>query len=136
MRLLSVLLSALTLLPSVLASTESSVAAKKSTKFNALVSSSKSRRGVIELTDALYDELTTGPRNFTAVVLLTALEARINCHLCREFSPEFDLLAKSWDVAHKAEGGLYFAELDFANAKTTFQKVFAPPPWSQFEHAS
>ncbi|KAL0638867.1 oligosaccharyl transferase subunit ost3/OST6 [Maublancomyces gigas] len=122
MRLLSVLLSALTLLPSALASAESPTA-RKISKFNAIVSSSKSRRGLIELTDTLYDDLTTGPRNFTAVVLLTALEARIGCNLCREFAPEFDLLAKSWNTAHKDGGGLFFAELDFANARTTFQKL-------------
>lgn len=132
MRLLSVLLSALTLLPSALASAESPTA-RKISKFNAIVSSSKSRRGLIELTDTLYDDLTTGPRNFTAVVLLTALEARIGCNLCREFAPEFDLLAKGWNTAHKDGGGLFFAELDFANARTTFQKVFVLPFSSQLE---
>lgn len=132
MRLLSVLLSALTLLPSALASAESP-AVRKTSKFNTLVSASKSRRGVIELTDSLYDDLTTGSRNFTAVVLLTALEARIGCNLCREFAPEFDLLAKSWNIVHKDEGGLFFAELDFANARTTFQKVFVLLSSSQLE---
>lgn len=122
MRLFSVLLSALSLLP-VLASAGSTAADKKLSKFTALVASSKSRGGLIDLTDSLYDELTTGSRNFTAVVLLTALEARIGCQLCREFAPEFDLLAKSWNKVHKGGDGLFFAELDFANAKTTFQKV-------------
>lgn len=127
MRLFSVLLPALTLLPSVLASAESTTAAaaaKKLSQFTNIVSSSRSSRpGLIDLTDNLYDDLTTGSRNFTAVVLLTALEARIGCNLCREFAPEFELLARSWNKAHKGGDGLFFAELDFANARTTFQKV-------------
>lgn len=130
MRLFSVLLPALTFLPSVLVSAEpTTAAAKKLSQFTTIVSSSKSSRpGLIDLTDSLYDDLTTGSRNFTAVVLLTALESRIGCNLCREFAPEFELLAKSWNKAHKGGDGLFFAELDFANARTTFQKVCPAVP--------
>lgn len=131
MRLLapfSLLLSALSLLPSTLAAPDDSQAAsKKLSKFTALASGPKSKNGLLQLTDTLYEELTTGPRNYTAVVLLTALEARIGCQLCRDFAPEFDLLAKSWNSAHKGPDGLFFGELDFANARTTFQKVYFPP---------
>lgn len=125
MRLLapfSLLLSAASLIPSVFAAPDP-VAAKKLSKFSALASGPKSKNGMLQLTDNLYDELTTGPRDYYAVVLLTALDPRIGCQLCREFQPEYDLLAKSWNRKHKNGDGLFFAEMDFANARATFQKV-------------
>ena len=39
----------------------------------------------LTLDDALYDELTVTPRNYTVVTLLTAGEARFGCQLCKEF---------------------------------------------------
>lgn len=123
---LALLLSAASLLvPTALAAASSSdiAADKKFAKFNALLNTPKHKGGVLQLTDSLYDDLTTGPRNYTAVVLLTALEPRIGCQLCREFGPEYELLAKSWLAEHAPTDGLIFGELDFANARTTFQKL-------------
>ncbi|RPB16552.1 hypothetical protein P167DRAFT_516630 [Morchella conica CCBAS932] len=124
---LVLLLSAASLLvPTALAAAASSsdiAADKKFAKFNALLNTPKHEGGILQLTDSLYDDLTTGPRNYTAVVLLTALEPRIGCQLCREFGPEYELLAKSWAAEHAPTDGLIFSELDFANARTTFQKL-------------
>lgn len=77
----------------------------------------------MKLDDALFTELTTAPRSYSAVVLLTALDQRFSCDLCQEFQPEYELLAKSWIAKHKSSDGLFFGELDFADAKATFQKV-------------
>ena len=104
-----------TLLPTALADS-------KLTKFTSLTTGSK-LKGIVKLDDALYTELTAAPRNYSAVVLLTALDQRYNCALCQEFQPEYELLAKSWIAKHKSGDGLFFGELDFANAKATFQKV-------------
>lgn len=124
---LSLLLaSAASLLPTALAvqstTATDAIVSKKFNKFSTLLNT-KHKGDHLQLTDTLYDDLTTGPRNYTAVVLLTALESRIGCQLCREFGPEYDLLAKSWAVDHTPTDGLFFAELDFANARTTFQKL-------------
>jgi oligosaccharyltransferase complex subunit gamma len=103
-----------------------SFADKKVNKFASLAASARPHKGVIELGDSLYDELTTTPRNYTAVVLLTALDAKFGCQLCKEFQPEYELLAKSWISKHKNSDGLFFGELDFANGKNTFMKVCSP----------
>lgn len=79
----------------------------------------------LRLDDASYDELTTTPRNHSVVVLLTALEARFGCQLCRDFQPEWDLLAKSWAKGDRhGNSRILLGTLDFADGKGTFQKVF------------
>ncbi|KAI9812630.1 MAG: oligosaccharyl transferase subunit ost3/OST6 [Pycnora praestabilis] len=78
----------------------------------------------LKLDDGYYDELTTAPRDYSVVVLLTALEARYGCQLCREFQPEWDLLAKSWNKGDKAgESRVLYGTLDFTDGRQTFQKL-------------
>ena len=78
----------------------------------------------LRLDDASYDELTTNPRNHSLVVLLTALEARFGCQLCREFQPEWNLLGKSWAKGDRhGDSRILLGTLDFADGKGTFQKV-------------
>lgn len=78
----------------------------------------------IELTDSTYDQLTGTPRDYSVAVLLTALEAKFGCQMCKEFQPEWEILAKSWAKGDKlGEGRLLFGTLDFTRGKGTFQKV-------------
>ena len=78
----------------------------------------------LRLDDASYEELTAIPRNHSLVVLLTALEARFGCQLCRDFQPEWDLLGKSWTKGDKhGDSRILLGTLDFADGKGTFQKV-------------
>ena len=78
----------------------------------------------LRLDDTSYNALTAAPRNHSMVVLLTALEARFGCQLCREFQPEWDLLGKSWAKGDKrGESRILLGTLDFAEGKGTFQKV-------------
>lgn len=78
----------------------------------------------LKLDDAAYDELTVTPRNYSAIVLLTALEARFGCKLCKDFQPEWDLLARSWARGDRlGESRTVFGTLDFTDGKGTFQKV-------------
>lgn len=75
----------------------------------------------VKLADASYRELTSAPRDYTAAVLLTALETRFGCQLCREFQPEWDLLARSWVKGDKAgESRVVFGTLDFSDGRDTF----------------
>lgn len=78
----------------------------------------------VPLDDASYDELTVTPRNYTLVALLTAGEARFGCQLCKEFQPEWELLARSWARGDRQGDTRYiFGTLDFIDGKGTFQKV-------------
>ena len=78
----------------------------------------------LKLDDTSYNELTSAPRNYTFVVLLTAVEARFGCQLCRDFQPEWDLIGKSWNRGDRAgETRVLYGTLDFSDGKGTFQKV-------------
>ena len=78
----------------------------------------------LKLDDGLYGQLTTAPRDYSVAVLLTALESRFGCQLCREFQPEWDLLSKSWIKGDKkGESRLIYGTLDFVDGKNTFQSV-------------
>ena len=86
---------------------------------------SKSSSGTpIKLNDASYKEITSLPRDYTAAVLLTALDSRYSCQICREFDPEWKLLSKSWAKGDKAgDSRLVFSVLDFNDGRDTFVSV-------------
>ncbi|KAL8840938.1 MAG: hypothetical protein Q9170_001131, partial [Blastenia crenularia] len=78
----------------------------------------------LKLDDASYERLTAIPRDYSIAVLLTALEARFGCQLCRDFQPEWDVVGKSWIRGdRRGETRLLLGTLDFAEGKGTFQKL-------------
>lgn len=87
----------------------------------------------VKLDDASYEDLTRAPRDFSVVVLLTALEARFGCQMCRDFQPEWEVVAKSW-IRGDRQGvnRVLYGTLDFADGKATFQKVSAAKYYSVF----
>lgn len=103
----------------------SSIAAKKSSvaiyeEFHERFLSS----APLKLDDSAYDVLTKAPRDYGVAVLLTALEARFGCALCRDFQPEWDILSRSWARGDKkGNTRMLFGTLDFTDGKATFQKV-------------
>lgn len=80
----------------------------------------------IELDDSVYEDITSQPRDYHVAILLTALEARYGCELCREFQPEWDVIVNSWNKGNQDETKLVFGSLDFSQGKSTFQKVLYP----------
>lgn len=119
MRLLESLASACVLVASALAADQSSQ--ERFVKF-----SSASRLGTpIQLNDASYRTLTTSPRDYSVAVVLTAMDPRYGCAACREFKPEWDLIASSWTKGdRKQESRLLFGVLDFADGRDTFMSVW------------
>lgn len=100
------------------------LAAKKSSgdRFNDF--RAKSASGPLKLDDATYTQLTKAPRDYSVAVLLTALETRFGCELCRQFQPEWDLLAKSWAKGDReGKSRLVYGTLDFVDGRNTFQSV-------------
>ena len=78
----------------------------------------------LKLNDESYSKYTSKPRDYSVVVLLTALENRFGCALCQSFQSEWELLARSWlkGDANK-ENRLIFGTLDFVNGRNAFQAV-------------
>lgn len=82
----------------------------------------------VKLGDPSYRELTGAPRDYTVAVLLTAMDSRFGCQLCRDFQPEWDLLARSWTGGDKkGESRLVFGTLDFADGRDIFMSVWGSP---------
>lgn len=118
MRFLSVLVASLL-------SAGGALAAKKAAvdRFQDFRTKSQSQNPV-KLDDNLYSRLTNSKRDYSAAVLLTAMDARYGCQLCREFQPEWDLLARSWFKGdRKGESRLIFATLDFSDGRDTFMSL-------------
>lgn len=112
------------LLPLFTFGTLASAAASAVNKFDkfASLASSAPTPGLVELNSRSYDELVSAPRNYTAVVLLTAKDAKFKCTMCKVFQPEYELLAQSWQKKGKTDG-LFITSLDFEKGKDTFMKV-------------
>ena len=118
MRLAS--LTSLILLPYI------SLAAKQDTESSRfeLYHSKSSSHSPLKLDDSIYNDLTKPHRDYSLVVLLTALEARFGCQLCKDFQPEWDIIGKSWTKGDRqGESRVLFGTLDFTDGKMTFQKV-------------
>ena len=97
-------------------------AASASAKFNKY--SALARSGSVELTDSSYEDLIAKPRDFFTAVILTARDARFGCALCREFEPEWTVIARSWNKGSKPDDvHVIFGTLDFSVGQNTFQKV-------------
>ncbi|KAJ5455808.1 uncharacterized protein N7458_004072 [Penicillium daleae] len=85
---------------------------------------SLSRSGPVDLDNAAFEELTNAPRDYYAAVILTAMDVRYGCAMCREFEPEWNLIAKSWNKGNKPDDlKVVFGTLDFDQGKTVFQKL-------------
>lgn len=118
MRLLSSLLGVCLFLG--VSSAEKKSPEQRFNEFHQLSKSSPS----LQLKETSYKSLTSSPRDYSVAVLLTALDARFGCQLCREFQPEWDLLAKSWYKGDEVgESRLLFGSLDFENGKDVFASV-------------
>ena len=78
----------------------------------------------LKLDDATFADLTNASRDYAFVALLTAMPAQFGCQLCRDFQPEFDIVARSWISGDKkGNSKVLFGTLDFPDGKGTFQKV-------------
>ncbi|KAI9799417.1 MAG: hypothetical protein M1825_004517 [Sarcosagium campestre] len=78
----------------------------------------------LKVTDAVYEGLTAGPRDYSVVLLLTAMDARFGCQLCREVHPDWTLIARSWAKGGSAEAArAIFGTVDFSEAKNIFSTL-------------
>ncbi|KAA1099932.1 oligosaccharyl transferase subunit ost3/OST6 [Puccinia graminis f. sp. tritici] len=89
-----------------------------------LIALTKAGKGVAPLNDKLYDEIISGPRNFSVTVVLTALGSQFQCQPCQIFDLEYQLLARQWaKQPTKIRNTHFFAMLDFKEGKNTFTKL-------------
>ncbi|KAI8970368.1 hypothetical protein BDF20DRAFT_121338 [Mycotypha africana] len=96
--------------------------AQASPKKNDIISLSEKGNGLISLNSNTYDRFTEGKRDYGLVVVLTALGSQFKCVPCREFDPEFELVAKSLQK-NKQKNELFMGRLDFMDGQQVFQRL-------------
>ncbi|KAI9493591.1 hypothetical protein BDB00DRAFT_822688 [Zychaea mexicana] len=94
----------------------------KDAKTQRLTGIAKSNNGLIKLNSNTYNQYTEGKRNYGLVVLLTALEEQMRCMPCREFDPEYKLVASSFQKS-KDPTRVFFGHLDFKDGQAVYQKL-------------
>ncbi|GMT21043.1 hypothetical protein PFISCL1PPCAC_12340, partial [Pristionchus fissidentatus] len=63
------------------------------------------------------------PRNYSMMVMFTALSTSVNCPICKPAYDEFFILANSYRYAHADSRSLYFAIVDYEEAPNVFQQM-------------
>uniref|UniRef100_UPI00358F17DD tumor suppressor candidate 3-like n=1 Tax=Myxine glutinosa TaxID=7769 RepID=UPI00358F17DD len=83
-----------------------------------------SRRSVIRLNgDKFRRYVKSPPRNYSVVVMFTALEPQRQCVVCRHASEEMQILANSWRYSGSFSNRLFFAMVDFDEGPDVFQQL-------------
>ncbi|CAK9441586.1 uncharacterized protein LODBEIA_P54540 [Lodderomyces beijingensis] len=70
------------------------------TKDQLLQTVQNSKRKLLPVNDANYETILNGKRDYHVVVFFTSEAPQINCVLCKEIAPEFELIADSWFKDH------------------------------------
>lgn len=101
---------------------------------------------VIKITDSNYEDFLNGAKDYHLVLFLYSTASQINCVLCSEFKPDFELIANSWFQDHpdgvaqedgeETSKNVYFLQAEFLDARKLFgvlelnniPKVYHFPP--------
>ncbi|ORZ18609.1 hypothetical protein BCR42DRAFT_325022 [Absidia repens] len=94
----------------------------KTKKLIKLATENKGSKGVVKLDSNAYFKYTQGKRDYGMVVLLTALGDQFRCVPCREFDPEYKLVASSFQKT-KHSDRVFFGHLDFMDGQAVYQQL-------------
>ncbi|KAI5956349.1 OST3 [Candida jiufengensis] len=95
----------------------------------------QSKRKLLPLNDENFENILNGKRDYHIIAFLTSESSQINCVLCREIAPEFEIIADSWFKDHpdgietKEEGkksqpkNIYFFKSEFTESKKLFSML-------------
>lgn len=82
------------------------------------------KKPVIRLTyDKFKHYVKSAPKNYTMVVMLTALAANRECQICRPANEEYQIVAQSWRYSAQFNNRLFFAMVDFDEASDVFKML-------------
>ncbi|XP_071485848.1 dolichyl-diphosphooligosaccharide--protein glycosyltransferase subunit TUSC3-like [Diadema antillarum] len=65
----------------------------------------------------------TSPRNYSLVLMLTAMQPQRQCSVCKAVSEEFQILANSWRYSQVYSNKLFFASVDYDEAPDVFKSL-------------
>jgi len=82
------------------------------------------KKPVIRLNGNKFRDLVKGsPRNYSMVVMFTALSAQRQCAICKQASDEYQLVANSYRYSPSFSNKLFFAMVDFDEGPDVFQAM-------------
>ena len=80
------------------------------------------KRPVIRLNGNKFrDYVRNSPRNYSIVVMFTALSAQRQCAICKQASEEYAIVANSYRYSQSYSDNLFFAMVDFDEGPDVFQ---------------
>ncbi|XP_002167116.3 tumor suppressor candidate 3 [Hydra vulgaris] len=84
-----------------------------------------SRRPVIRMNGDKYRQyVKTSPKNYSIILMLTALSPQRQCAICKEVNSEYQILASSWRYSNGfTSNKLFFAMVDFDEGSDVFQAL-------------
>jgi oligosaccharyltransferase complex subunit gamma len=65
----------------------------------------------------------SAPRNYSIVVMLTALSTQRECQICKPANEEYQIVAQSWRYSGQFTNSLFFAMVDFDDAPDVFKML-------------
>jgi len=83
-----------------------------------------SRRPIIRFNNKLFKDLVrSAPRNYSVIVMFTALSSHRGCVVCRQASEEFTLIANSYRYSQFYSNKMFFGLVDFDEGSDVFQSL-------------
>ncbi|PAA92052.1 hypothetical protein BOX15_Mlig028467g3 [Macrostomum lignano] len=83
-----------------------------------------SRKSVIRLNSDKFRQYVRGPpKNYSVIVMLTALSPSRGCQVCKYAHEEFTIVANSWRYAQSWTSSLFFAMVDFDEGSDVFSML-------------
>lgn len=84
------------------------------------------RRPIIRLNGNKFKNLVGSkslPRNYSVVVMMTALAAQRQCQICRQAHDEYLIVANSWRYSPEYSSKLFFAMVDYDEGSDVFNML-------------
>ncbi|XP_034291043.1 magnesium transporter protein 1 [Pantherophis guttatus] len=83
-----------------------------------------SKRSVIRLNGDKFRRLIKAPpRNYSVIVMFTALQPHRQCVVCKQADEEYQILANSWRFSSAFTNRIFFAMVDFDEGADVFQML-------------
>ncbi|CAG2239849.1 OST3 [Mytilus edulis] len=72
--------------------------------------------------DKFKQYVRTAPRNYSVIVMLTALQPKRQCSVCKQANEEYVILANSWRYSQQYSNKLFFAMVDYDDGADVFSQ--------------
>ncbi|XP_055969942.1 tumor suppressor candidate 3 isoform X3 [Sorex fumeus] len=83
-----------------------------------------SRRSIFRMNgDKFRKFIKAPPRNYSMIVMFTALQPQRQCSVCRQANEEYQILANSWRYSSAFCNKLFFSMVDYDEGSDVFQQL-------------